>query len=237
MSDTAKLSLPLLAPSQAQKHVTVNDALVRLDGAVQMTAVSRSVATPPGTVADGAVYLVPTGAVNAWAGQEGRVALGQNGGWVFLDPRAGWRVWVDDEAEALLHDGTGWVLALAVSPGGAGFALRVHEFDHVLAAGASSTTTAEIPANVVVFGVSGRVLSDIGGTMPTWRLGVAGSDNRYGSGLGLLAGSFARGLTGSPLTYYSTTELVLTAEGGSFDGSGSVRLAIHLAQIGLPRLV
>ena len=236
MTDTAKLALPLLAPSQAQKHVTVNDALLRLDAAVQMTALSRSVSTPPGTVTDGALYLVPAGAVNAWAGQDGRIAVGQNGGWVFLDPRAGWRVWVDDEGEALLHDGTGWVLALAVSAGGAGFALRVHEFDHALTAGASSATTAEIPANAVVFGVSGRVLADIGGTLATWRLGVAGSDNRYGSGLGLLAGSFARGLTGSPLTYYSATGLLLTAEGGSFDGSGVVRLAIHYAQIGLPRL-
>ena len=30
--NTARLGLPLLQPAQAQKHVTVNDALVRLDG-------------------------------------------------------------------------------------------------------------------------------------------------------------------------------------------------------------
>ena len=29
--NTARLGLPLLQPAQAQKHVTVNDALVRLD--------------------------------------------------------------------------------------------------------------------------------------------------------------------------------------------------------------
>ena len=29
---TARCSLPLLQPAQAQKHVTVNDAMMRLDG-------------------------------------------------------------------------------------------------------------------------------------------------------------------------------------------------------------
>ena len=31
MTDTSQLGLPLLEPAQAQKHVTVNEALVRLD--------------------------------------------------------------------------------------------------------------------------------------------------------------------------------------------------------------
>jgi hypothetical protein len=89
----------------------------------------------------------------------------------------------------------------------------------------------------VVFGVTGRVLADITGTLTSWRLGVSGSDDRYGSGIGTLAGSWLRGLTGTPLTYYAPTELLLTAEGGTFDGAGDVRLAVHYATIGLPRLI
>ena len=42
MADTTNLTLPLLAASQAQKHVTVNEALTRLDGMVQLTLRSRS---------------------------------------------------------------------------------------------------------------------------------------------------------------------------------------------------
>ena len=37
MAETAKLTLPLLEAAQAQKHVTVNEALVRLDAAAHLT--------------------------------------------------------------------------------------------------------------------------------------------------------------------------------------------------------
>ena len=36
MARTAQLDLPLVAPSQAQKHVTVNEALARLDAVAQL---------------------------------------------------------------------------------------------------------------------------------------------------------------------------------------------------------
>ena len=36
MAKTAQLDLPLVMPAQAQKHVTVNEALARLDAAAQL---------------------------------------------------------------------------------------------------------------------------------------------------------------------------------------------------------
>ena len=39
MASTAQLALPLVAPAQAQKHVTVNEALARLDAAAQFAGV------------------------------------------------------------------------------------------------------------------------------------------------------------------------------------------------------
>ena len=44
---TSNLSLPFIMPAQAQKHVTVNEALVRLDGLAQLRLQSISVTTPP----------------------------------------------------------------------------------------------------------------------------------------------------------------------------------------------
>ena len=38
---TANIDLPLLLPAQAQKHVTVNDALMRLDGQVDLVLLRR----------------------------------------------------------------------------------------------------------------------------------------------------------------------------------------------------
>lgn len=107
------------------------------------------------------------------------------------------------------------------------------EIEHVLGTGAQSDTGAVIPAGALVLAVTGRVTGAIAGTATAWKLGVAGAATRYGSGLGVATGSWLRGVTGSPVAYYSATPLRLTAEGGDFAG-GTVRLAVHLAQFTLP---
>ena len=62
MSDTSSnLTLPYLAPGQAQKHVTVNEAIRRLDAILQLSAVSATLASQPASPADGAVYVLPAG--------------------------------------------------------------------------------------------------------------------------------------------------------------------------------
>lgn len=107
MSDTPLLGLPLLSAAQAQKHVTHNEALLLLDAIIHLSVVSRAVAGPP-AAEDGARYLVAASPTGAWAGQPGKVALLQGGGWVFITPRRGWRLWVEDEARLILFDGTQW---------------------------------------------------------------------------------------------------------------------------------
>ncbi|MBO6548108.1 MAG: hypothetical protein JJ964_00645 [Rhizobiales bacterium] len=42
MDKTSNLQLPFIAPSQAQKHVTHNDALLALDALIQLSAISQS---------------------------------------------------------------------------------------------------------------------------------------------------------------------------------------------------
>lgn len=235
MSDTPHIGLPLVMPAQAQKHVTVNEALARIDALMQLTLASRSVTVPP-AAAEGDAYAVPTGAVNAWAGREGQVALWLNGGWAFVVPKPGWRGFVVDEGVPASFDGVDWIAGVgAVSASGAATTLRVVEFDHAVGAGATSETAPMIPAQSLLIGVTGRVLTAIGGTAGAWRLGIGGLDDaRYGSGLGLGAGAWLRGLTSSPLAYYADTALTLTGEGGDLSG-GSVRFALHLAELGLPR--
>jgi len=73
MSDnSAKLSLPYLQASQAQKHVTHNEALRILDSVVQLSVIAADQTDPPATPADGDRYLLPAGATGAWAGQDGK---------------------------------------------------------------------------------------------------------------------------------------------------------------------
>lgn len=234
MSSTTQLGLPLLQPAQAQKHVTVNAALARLDGLVNLTVVSRSVAVPPAVVIDGAIYSVPFGAVNEWAGQDGRLAIGTNGGWDFAIPQRGWRAMILDEGAIAIFDGNGWRPGmLTLSPHNAGLSARVAELDHTIAAGSVSTTAVMIPANSVVIGATARVISDITGTLTSWSLGNPGAPARYGSGLGTPAGSFARGILAQPTAFYAPEAMQLDAVGGDFAG-GAVRIAVHYLELALP---
>lgn len=236
MTSTANFALPLVQPSQAQKHVTVNEALVRLDGLSQLVLASVDTVTPPLAADEGACYAVPTGAVNAWAGQGGKVAIFSNGGWIFVAPKTGWRGWVEDMSRAVHFDGSNWVQgALAQSPNGAASGFHVLEIDHVLNAGATDSTIPFIPAHAMVFGVSGVVTDAITGTLTDWSLGTVSSAAQYGSGLGLSQGSYVKGTLSYPSTEYAPSGLVLTANGGDFAG-GTVRLAVHYYALTIPQL-
>lgn len=234
MTDTRNLGLPLLQPAQAQKHVTVNEALVRLDALAQAALLSRSATVPPAEAQPGSAYAVPAGATGDWAGAGGQIAVAANGGWEFVEPRRGWRAWIADEHRAALHDGEAWrAEAVALSAGGAVSCFRIVEFDHVLGAGPISTAAGAIPAGVMVFAVAARVVEGISGSLTSWALGSPGSPDRYGSGMGLAAGAYARGLLGAPMAVYADEALLFTAEGGAFAG-GTVRVAIHVYEPGLP---
>jgi hypothetical protein len=108
MTATPRLILPLLAAGQAQKHVTHNDALTRLDALVHLVVDSRTQAAPPGTPTELSAYIVPGGGSGAFAGRTDQVALFEDGGWTFLTPRPGWQAWVADEGEHNLWTGTEW---------------------------------------------------------------------------------------------------------------------------------
>ncbi|WP_210528732.1 DUF2793 domain-containing protein [Rubellimicrobium arenae] len=90
---TPRLSLPYLQPSQAQKHVTHNEALQLLDAVVQLRVLGFGATTPPAAPAAGDVHALGPGATGDWSGQDGRLALWDGTGWQFLSPRDGWRAW------------------------------------------------------------------------------------------------------------------------------------------------
>ena len=109
MSETPLLGLPLIESAQAQKHVTHNEALLWLDAAVHLSVISRAVATPPASPADGDRYLVAAGATGVWAGHEGHIAYREAGSWRFATPREGWRLWIEDEQHLHIFDGADWI--------------------------------------------------------------------------------------------------------------------------------
>jgi hypothetical protein len=58
MSETIHLALPYIAASQAQKHVTHNEALRMLDALVMLSVKDRDLSAPPGSPEEGDRYLV-----------------------------------------------------------------------------------------------------------------------------------------------------------------------------------
>ncbi|MFV2033896.1 MAG: DUF2793 domain-containing protein [Halocynthiibacter sp.] len=102
------LSLPYIQPSQAQKHVTHNEAIGALDVIVQLAVKSRTTSAPPGTPQDGDRYIVAVGGSAAWAGQDDAVAVLVEGVWAFFAPGPGWSAYVEDNQEVAIFDGAGW---------------------------------------------------------------------------------------------------------------------------------
>ena len=110
---TARLALPLLAPGQAQKEMSHNEALARLDCAVQACVLAVGVDSPPGDPATGACWIVGEAPDGAWAGHEGALAAWTAAGWRFVAPFEGMRAWVaESHGFALFSDG-GWTVGEA----------------------------------------------------------------------------------------------------------------------------
>ena len=108
MDHTPRLTLPFIMPSQAQKHITHNEAIQALDALVQPTVESRALATPPLTPLAGEAWIVPAGATGAWSGHAGEIAAFQSGAWSFLDPAPGWQVYDRSDKTQLVFDAGAW---------------------------------------------------------------------------------------------------------------------------------
>lgn len=233
-SETTRLQMSLLQPAQAQKHVTVNEALMRLDGMVNMVLQSVSTATPPLAVLDGQCWGVPLAPSGAWVGQEGRIAIGSNGGWIFVSPTAGMKAFLSDRGMEAIHDGTAWSIgALTVGDSGSGLSTGIAQGVVVLGTGTTMVTNVVIPAGAMVIGAAARVNVALTGSLSGWRLGTSGALNRFGQGLGTQQGAWARGMLGSPMAYYQADPLIVSSEGGNFTG-GRITLAVHWLEMRLP---
>lgn len=111
MDISPRLALPYLLPNQAQKHVTHNEALRRLDALVQMAVLDRDLTAPPAAPEEGGGWIVAVGASGDWAGHESEIAAWQDGAWAFTAPGTGWLAWVMDEEALCVWTGTEWAEA------------------------------------------------------------------------------------------------------------------------------
>lgn len=232
MTDTPRLSLPVIEAAQAQKHVTHNDALVLLDCLTQLTVESRTLAAPPGSPTDGACYIPATGASGAWSGWDNALALYSGGGWLRLAPVSGLKAWVRAERLTLTYEDGVWRDGVALTANGGRVTLRAKEEELTLAGAYVETADAAfIPDRAIVLGVAARTTLAIAGAS-SYGVGTASNATQFGDLIGIAPGSTNVGVIG-PAGFYADTKVRVTANGGAFT-AGKVRLVVYFLEMSAP---
>ena len=111
MQDSSSLrhQLPYLVVAQAQKEITHDEALVRID-ALLHPVVADLLATPPSPLlADaGKCWLVDVGGTGRWENSANQIAVWVGGSWRYLTPVDGMRVRNVATGSDLVWTGTQW---------------------------------------------------------------------------------------------------------------------------------
>lgn len=240
MFETNQFNLPLLQASQAQKHVTVNEAIARLDAMAQLRLESLVETLPPLDPVDGVCFWVPPLSQGEWTGQDNTIAIFSNGGWVFLNAKEGWNAWVVDQgSEVRFLNGT-WVESVSNLEGsfGSNFALSLNEAEHVIVNSRTNISDIIVPAGSLVAMIGVRVTEEIlTDGASDWRLGVEGALTRFGTTHELSLNYVGVGGTNRGMLYYpDEKKLSLSVPSGNFL-SGKVVLSVYAFQCGLPAAV
>jgi hypothetical protein len=222
---TTNLGLPQLAADQAQKHVTVNEGLTLLDALVMPAVKSRSLATPPGSPAEGERWIIGASPTGAWSGKATQIAAWIGGAWTFLVPKPGWTVHVEDERLTLVWTDGAWRDRIVGTANGGAIRLVALEQELTLTGAYVETTAPAIIADrMIVLGVASRTTQAITGAT-SYSVGVSGNTSQFGGSLGIALGSTNIGVIG-PTAFYANTPIRVTAAGGNFTG-GKVRLVLY----------
>jgi hypothetical protein len=105
---TDRYAIEMLTSGQAQKEVSHNEALLRIDALLHAAVESRSLSAPPPAPAAGQCWIVAEGGSGVWSGQSGQIAQFSAGGWRFIEPREGCLVWVRGEGVFARRTPWGW---------------------------------------------------------------------------------------------------------------------------------
>ena len=114
---TRRHSLPNLYVGQAQKELTHNEALARID-ALLHPAVEAKLAAPPAGLteaSDGLCWLISANATGEWAGRSGQIARRSGGSWRYVAPASGMSLWLASQEKRLFYIAQEWVEPIAIN--------------------------------------------------------------------------------------------------------------------------
>lgn len=221
---TSRLQLPYIITAQAQKEVTHNEALNRLDAFVT-PVVSEITDAPPGSPGVGDLVIVGTTGTGDFSGKDNQLAQYLTGGWVFYTPFKWMDAVVEDIDSRMTWNGSEWMPFSFIAQD-SGEYVRIERWQEDVDLSSTNQTTTTIPNRATVLAVNTRVITAITGTVTTFGVGVSGDTSRYGNGIGKAADSTNIGLTFHPISYYADTPVLLTPDSGSFS-TGVVRINVQ----------
>ena len=114
MVTTPHLSVTLVEQSQAQKEITVNQALSRIDAVLNTGAKSRNISAPPVSPSAGDLYIVGNSPTGDWTGQSQNLTYFDQI-WRFIVPQEGMMLWVNDEDVLYTYTGSSWFSSAVVN--------------------------------------------------------------------------------------------------------------------------
>ena len=100
----------------------MNANLQAVDDLLQGSVLDVTLATPPGSPADGARYVVAASPTGAWAGQATKIArwVNASSSWTFYTPKQGWSIFSIAQGCAYQFTGTAWVGGVGYIAGAGG---------------------------------------------------------------------------------------------------------------------
>jgi hypothetical protein len=114
--ETTRHKLPLLAVSQAQKEITHNEALVRVDALLHPVVEDVLATAPAATDTDiGKCWLVAAAPNGEWAAKAGQIAIWIGGGWRFCAAANGMRLRLQSSGTDIFRSNDQWVTSPTVA--------------------------------------------------------------------------------------------------------------------------
>jgi Protein of unknown function (DUF2793) len=120
---SARHQLPLLISGQAQKELTHNEALLRVDALLHPVAEAQLNAPPlinAQTIA-GQCWLIGTAPTAEWAGKSNQIAYWTGGSWRYCAPVQGMRLRIKASGLEITYINNAWTVPVTISnPSGGG---------------------------------------------------------------------------------------------------------------------
>lgn len=168
MTTSNRLEITELAETQTDRHTVVNEMLAKLEaGACMFGAESVGDNAPPGSPAEGDIYVVGTAGTGAFSGHNEEVAIYYNGAWLFLPALSGMIAYAIDEDAYYYHDSASAWSALNLG-GGGGTLVKASVSEVRSAGGTNRAVTADLLESAAAF----VALTDAAPTALDWDSGI-----------------------------------------------------------------